>query len=217
MFTRYILYSFSCRIVVLFFFAFAFLFSCTAPTTDSKVEEIITSDALQFEDTYVFEAYADSVIGVVFDSLSQTLMQVLSAEGPVAAISYCNVQAVPITQYFESKGLHISRLTNRPRSPLNSLSRESARKAFDFFSSLDPSDLRKNKVSTYNTTQYFYYKPIVLMPHCLVCHGKPNSEIAPETLKVIDSLYPNDKARDYMPNELRGIWEVMWEVNLASK
>jgi hypothetical protein len=48
-----------------------------------------------------------------------------------------------------------------------------------------------------------YAKPIVLQPMCTACHGSPD-QISPEVKAKLEQLYPNDKAVNYKPGELRG-------------
>jgi hypothetical protein len=38
---------------------------------------------------------------------------------------------------------------------------------------------------------------------CTACHGTPE-QISPEVKAKLDQLYPNDKAVNYKPGELRG-------------
>jgi hypothetical protein len=43
---------------------------------------------------------------------------------------------------------------------------------------------------------------------CLLCHGDPGTQIAPETMSTIDNLYPNDLATGYALNDFRGVWKI---------
>jgi hypothetical protein len=43
---------------------------------------------------------------------------------------------------------------------------------------------------------------------CLNCHGEPGQDITAETLRAINTHYPEDKAIGYRANQLRGIWVV---------
>lgn len=56
-----------------------------------------------------------------------------------------------------------------------------------------------------------YYKPILIQPMCLSCHGTAGKEIASELLLVLDSLYPGDKARGYKAGDLRGMWHIVFD------
>ena len=46
---------------------------------------------------------------------------------------------------------------------------------------------------------------------CLQCHGTPNEQIKPQVMTMIDKLYPEDNANGYAINEVRGIWNVVFE------
>jgi hypothetical protein len=48
-----------------------------------------------------------------------------------------------------------------------------------------------------------YMKPILIQPECLNCHGS-ESTMLEEVSSLIAERYPNDKALDYKPGELRG-------------
>jgi hypothetical protein len=189
-----------------------FFSACTSsPLNDKTAEESLPQDSsLEIKTEAQFAIAADSLIAVVFDSLSHVLMSKIASEGTPSAVSYCNVHALPIVAHFSNQGFTIARRSNKPRNPANALTRESAVKAFNFFESLPANERRSKHLLASTNDEFIYYKPIVLMPHCLVCHGSPSQDIDPQTLAKIDALYPNDLARNYMPNDLRGVWEVMY-------
>ena len=45
---------------------------------------------------------------------------------------------------------------------------------------------------------------------CLQCHGTAGKEIDGATLSQLNKLYPDDQARDYAINQVRGIWSISW-------
>jgi hypothetical protein len=51
--------------------------------------------------------------------------------------------------------------------------------------------------------EFHFAKPIVLQPMCVACHGGPE-QISPEVKSKLSELYPNDKAVNYQPGQLRG-------------
>lgn len=57
------------------------------------------------------------------------------------------------------------------------------------------------------------YYPIVTNTMCLQCHGKPEKNIKPDVLKSLTLLYPEDKAKGYSENQVRGIWSVSFKKN----
>jgi hypothetical protein len=48
---------------------------------------------------------------------------------------------------------------------------------------------------------------------CLQCHGKIETNIKPDILKSLTLLYPEDKAKGYSENQVRGIWNVSFKKN----
>lgn len=143
-------------------------------------------------------------------SLLESLKKVIKEEGIPAAIEYCSVQALPLTDSLSKKyGATIRRSSLKLRNPANA-----------------PDTLEKQLMEAYHYNQenklpleenvqrigqeYFLYsKPIRIgSPLCLNCHGTAGKEIANETLPLIDSLYPDDRARNYTVGDLRGIWSI---------
>ena len=60
-------------------------------------------------------------------------------------------------------------------------------------------------VKTGNGEVFRYMKAIPAGKLCMTCHG---SNIAPELVKKIDELYPNDQARGYSPGDIRGAFTI---------
>lgn len=55
--------------------------------------------------------------------------------------------------------------------------------------------------------EYRVYKPIALMPECLLCHGSADS-IQPGVRLVIERRFPEDRALDYNAYDWRGVIRV---------
>ena len=55
------------------------------------------------------------------------------------------------------------------------------------------------------------------MSTCLKCHGKPDIDIAQGTLKKINQLYPNDLAKGYKLDDLRGLWKIEFDNTTQQK
>ncbi len=53
-----------------------------------------------------------------------------------------------------------------------------------------------------------FYAPIITNTLCLQCHGKPGSDIKPKVLASLKDLYPNDMAKGYDANQVRGLWSI---------
>jgi hypothetical protein len=140
--------------------------------------------------------------------LGKTLQEKIKSEGTVAAIEFCNLRALPITDSLSrEKGAAISRITDRPRNPLNRASDEEMKFISRFRSEMAAGEAPEALVVRQDNRTNFYY-PILTNNLCLQCHGRPEKEITPEVLSVLRERYPEDSATGYAANEFRGLWKV---------
>ena len=68
----------------------------------------------------------------------------------------------------------------------------------------DPPDYVVQKASS---REYRYYKPLVVVPPCLACHGDP-ADMEPELRSTLEALYPEDLATGYEAGDFRGLIRV---------
>lgn len=145
--------------------------------------------------------------------LGSNLMRAINDGGYDHAVSFCRVQAKPIT---DSVGrdfqAQVSRVSDKPRNPRNVASEDEMKYITYYKQALrQESDWSSKLIET--SDSYTYYAPIITQPLCLNCHGDPQTEINSETLARLRSDYPQDKAVGYGLGELRGMWKVKWEKN----
>jgi hypothetical protein len=143
--------------------------------------------------------------------LSQTLQAARAEGGPLTAIGVCKTKAPEIAMNLSMKNqVQVYRVGTRARNPEMGVPNEWQTKALDKFqarlaSGDKPYDIEY--VEVIKTGAYDlelrYAKPIVLQPMCTACHGTPE-QISPEVKDKLAKLYPNDKAVNYKPGELRG-------------
>ncbi|MCC9642905.1 DUF3365 domain-containing protein [Rhodopirellula sp. JC740] len=132
----------------------------------------------------------------LFQSLSGRLKEVMSGQGPTAAISVCKNEATQIAKEVSEKhGLQIGRTGVRLRN-LNNQPPEWAK------------ELTDNKVDeptfvSLSNGNAAALLPIKLQSQCLMCHG-PRDEIAPIIQEQLTKLYPDDRATGFREGELRG-------------
>lgn len=140
--------------------------------------------------------------------LTQRLQQVMSAQGPVAAVAVCQKEALELTaEVARENRVTMGRVGVRTRNPRNlppawaaPLLRASP--TAPQFVALD--DGRAAAIL-----------PIVLQSQCVMCHG-PARDFAPELANKLQSLYPNDQATGFREGDLRGwIWIATAEKVLA--
>lgn len=144
-------------------------------------------------------------------TLGKNLMGAIQNKGVLHALSFCNVQAMPLTDSMATKfNASIKRVSNRNRNPANKANSEERQYISTYQDIISNGGNPEPAVVEGEKNVDFYY-PIVTNDMCLKCHGTPNQEIQPETYKKINALYPKDEAIGYGVNEVRGIWHITFE------
>jgi cytochrome c553 len=137
--------------------------------------------------------------------LGQNLMGSIQAKGTLAALSFCNVQAFPLTDSMSTHfQANIKRVSDKNRSPYNVANEEEKQYIVQFSEEIKAGLESKPIVKESNGMVHFYY-PIITNTMCLQCHGK---EITPDVLAKIKQIYPKDLAIGYDENQVRGIWKI---------
>ncbi|MGF2414867.1 MAG: Tll0287-like domain-containing protein, partial [Ferruginibacter sp.] len=119
------------------------------------------------------------------------------------------VEALPITAVYASAGITVSRVSDKNRNAKNALTEMDKIEWAKYIKQIANKDSLRAAI-VYNNNEVHYYKPIIMQPMCLSCHGTTEKDIAKELLPVIDSLYPADKAKGYKAGELRGMWHIVF-------
>jgi Protein of unknown function (DUF3365) len=158
----------------------------------------------------------DSIVKITFDTLRNTLFKTIGEKGLRGALIFCNAQALPITKIYASEGIAVSRISDKNRNPENGLSEFDKIEWGKYINNTTRKDSLK-PVVIFNDSEAHYYKPILMQPFCLSCHGTPEKEIAKALLPVIDSLYPADKAKGYKAGDLRGMWHIVFTKQIPGK
>lgn len=140
--------------------------------------------------------------------LGKNLMGALQKKGTLAALEFCNIKAIPLTDSMAT--LHkaiIKRVSDKNRNPNNKANVEELKYIAQFKSELTSKKETKPIVVDKGVKVQFYY-PIETNTICLQCHGK---QIKSDVKKQILKLYPKDLAIGYAENELRGIWSITFD------
>lgn len=136
-------------------------------------------------------------------SLSSNLKKEMKANGPIAALTFCNKNAAKLTYNINKKyekSLTIKRISLKPRNPQNKAKKDEKIILQSMQNMLSVGVKPKNVVQDKGDT-IVVYKPLVIKKACLICHGDmKNKKLA----KKIKSLYPKDKATHYKMGDLRG-------------
>lgn len=191
--------------LIFFSFLSIFILSCEKKDENSSTQEINTSE---IDDRTDFLTKGQEIAMNSQKALGSQLMAKLQEGGPIHALEFCSVEAIPITDSLSKvHNVKISRVSDKNRNPDNEASH----------AQLDYMDLVKNQLKygekpmpllepTSKNPKAYY--PIVTNAMCLQCHGTPGKEMSEETYAKIQELYPDDKAIGYKDNQLRGIWVI---------
>ena len=142
--------------------------------------------------------------------LGKNLMGQLQQNGVEAALKFCNIKAMPITDSL-SKIYHatIKRITDKPRNPLNKASDIELTYLQQFKNEL-AAHKQSEGITLKDSMHTQFYYPITTNNQCLQCHGS-QKDILPEIKKLIDKLYPTDQAKGYDADQLRGMWSIRYK------
>lgn len=137
--------------------------------------------------------------------LGKNLMSAIQKKGTLAALEFCNIKAMPLTDSMATKhNAIIKRVSDKNRNPNNKANAEELNYIAQFKTELAAKkDIKPVVIEKGNKVQFYY--PIETNIMCLQCHGK---QIKPDVQKQILKLYPKDLAVGYSENQLRGIWSI---------
>ena len=141
--------------------------------------------------------------------LAENLMNEINTKGTVHALTFCSAKAITLTDSMAlALNVQLKRVSDKARNPNNKANKKEAAYITKSKEFLARGEIVKPKMAETNGKMVGYY-PIITNQICMQCHGNQDTEVLPETLSEIESLYPDDKGIDYEINELRGIWVVV--------
>jgi cytochrome c551/c552 len=144
-------------------------------------------------------------------ALGKKLMKAITEKGPDGAVEFCSASALPLTDSLSLMyGAKIRRITDKPRNPLNKVN-EKELAFIGRFKEYLVSDNPVEPILSLTDGHVNFYYPIITNAMCLQCHGKSKEQIATSTLVLLNKLYPDDMAREYQENEVRGMWAIRFE------
>jgi hypothetical protein len=164
-----------------------------------------STEAVKTNDTLVLLKLGDSITTQVQKVLLANVMQAMKEGGPVNAVSFCNVHAMPLTDSLaEEYNCLIQRVSDKYRNPANIPTVTD----LEILSGMSTANAMKPLIVS-EDGHTVYYKPIKIgMPACLKCHGSKEKDIDSKTLEIIRQKYPEDLATDYKEGDLRGLWKI---------
>lgn len=132
----------------------------------------------------------------LFERLSGRLMEVMSKDGPAAAIDVCSQEALMITeQVGKTHGVTIGRTSFRLRNNQNAPPSWAA--------GLIQQRVEEPEFVNLPNGQLGALLPIRLQPKCLTCHGAKEN-IPEEVKQALAKTYPDDQATGFELDALRG-------------
>lgn len=145
--------------------------------------------------------------------LGANLKQAINSGGTITAINFCNENAVPIADRMSRElNASIMRVSDRPRAPRNAANERELQYIRASHAALSRGEHPKPSINEIDGRMVGYY-PIVTNSMCLQCHGAVGKDIESDALRILDTKYPDDQARGYGVDELRGIFVVSMEKN----
>ena len=151
---------------------------------------------------------ARPVATALVQTLGGNLMTAMEEDGPVGAMEFCNVQALPLTrQVAAEQGMQVKRTSWRLRNPSNAPD-ELEVVALRHFEPVRAADSEAEPwVQRDPDGGWRYYQPLPTAQACLNCHGSPE-ELAPGVADALARLYPEDEATGFEVGSLRGLLRV---------
>lgn len=194
------------NLVVLMLFA-AFLLSGCIKKVESKRDAAIESA----------KKVATEAANSYLKELKSILVREMKNGGPEAVFAVCSDTAQQFTKKFSTeKGIEIKRVAFLNRNDANIPDAGEMMWLKEFENMMKGSSFNKDTVlfrveKTGKETTLHLVKPILLAEECVVCHG--SEEQIPEGIKkLIDEKYPNDKATNFKPGDLRGAVSVVMKI-----
>jgi hypothetical protein len=146
-------------------------------------------------------------------ALSSQLKKTITERGPVAAVQFCSVAALPILDSVQTNfDVTIKRSSLWLRNPLDVPTEVEKRILEEYRTQLREGNTLEPVVKTVNDSQVLFAKPIMLdNPLCLNCHGQPGTQVTQDVQDILKTLYPTDQAINHSLGDLRGIWSITFE------
>lgn len=171
-----------------------------------KLKKVNEADVLA--KTYLL---GDSISKAAQNALMKLLTEQLSKGSTAEALKYCQINAIPFTDSLsQAYNVTIDRRTFHPRNK-NNLATDLDASLLDNYTYNAENSIVMEPIVQQEGDQILYTKPIIIKSGmCLQCHGS-NNDIAEDTFKALNELYPEDKARGYALDSLRGMWSLKFK------
>lgn len=181
---------------------------------DKKPQTEVAGKNVQYvsgADEVTYIRIGKEISDTIGTTLKMNLQQAMKNGGPVRAVQFCNMEAMPLTDSYSAKyNTEVKRVSDRFRNPKNKANEKELAVMADFKRMLEAGEPLSPKVAIDAEGRKNFYAPIFTGGACLACHGS-EANMQPELVAALDSLYPNDNAKGYAVDELRGIWSIKFK------
>jgi len=150
----------------------------------------------------------DSLSVKTFDTLSRTLQKAIAVGSFDEAILVCKEMAPGLTGTYNTSTTTISRTAHLVRNKANAPDKLEMPQLDFFQKMIEEGQPLKSKLVVDEMGTVHYFKPILIQPLCLNCHGSEQQDIMPALLAKIKKEYPADEATGYATGDLRGLWHI---------
>lgn len=169
-----------------------------------SVHSLVGADDLLETEDLTLEARA--MVKNFANELQSTLKTALQTGGPISAIQVCYSDAPSIAKSHSNGGWSLSRTSLKVRNSKNAPDGWEKEMLLDFETKLAEGEpISALEASTITATEFRYMKAIPTAEVCTVCHGVNLSSNISESLY---GLYPYDKARGFVPGDIRGAFSL---------
>lgn len=200
-----------------FFVPLAFLMSCGSNERVSR--EVFEEATKSMEIKKISEAdivrealkWGDEISTEAQQQLMAVLQSTISEKGIPAAIEVCHTQALPILQEVSDKyGVQIKRASDAYRNPLDKPDESESAILEAYAYNAENQIPNEHNLQKLENGEVLLYTKAIQIPNalCLNCHGKKGDDIKPETQRLLDLKYPEDKATGHQIGDLRGMWSI---------
>ena len=154
------------------------------------------------DDESALESKSQALILEYATELRGALTRAMSDGAPATAISVCKVEAPRIAaRLSRESGATVRRTSLNYRNPNNAPDAWEA-SVLDKFTAGG-----QEHAELTESGEYRFMQAIPVQSLCLACHGKT---LAPDVVEQLDAAYPDDLARGYQIDDVRGAFSVAW-------
>lgn len=190
----------------LFFGSMVILYSCGGESSNMAEN----TDEQEIDRGASFYGKGREISQAMQGILLSNVSAAIQAGGTAHAVAFCNTRALPLTDSLsEVHHVKISRVSDRNRNPMNAANAEE----LELMDRMKHFQIKDTVITNLDSDKPAVYYSMIKtgMPACIKCHGAPETDIESNTLQMIDSLYPNDKAKNYKLGDFRGLWKIVFE------